>query len=189
MFTAARVLAGTVMAGIALTALGACSSAHHPDLRAAEPPVAHAAAQPPVASTVPQASAAATVAAPKQSITTSLLSTQERSPMPSLSTVPPAPNGFGEACTPAALLAYVRTQHGPATGFGEVKIDNCVGGYARLYAKANPDPTGQRPAGDQFFLQYTGGHWATLARGAAIDCGDAVPVLAQACAVFDAATR
>jgi hypothetical protein len=182
--TAARVLAGTVMAGIALTTLGACAQGHHPELAATEPPAAHATGLPSSIPTDP-VSAPATTAPATQSAQATQSVPSGPPPQPSLSAAPAAPAGFTEACTPAALLAYVKTQQGPSTGFGEVKVYACAGGYGRLYAKANPATSGDQPDGDQFFLQYSDGHWTTLARGAAINCGDGMPALAQACAVLE----
>ncbi|MFF5234544.1 hypothetical protein [Dactylosporangium sp. NPDC000521] len=201
LLTTARVLAGTVTAGLVLTALGACSQAHHSDpaatrpaaavttMAAAAPTTPAAAPQQPATGTPPAAQSAPARSAPAQGVPPAQGDPLAPAPQPSLSALPAAPAGFTEACAPAALLAYVRTQPGPVTGFGEVKVYACVGGYARLYAKASPAPSGERPDGDQFFLQYSHGQWRTLARGAGLGCGDGTAEIAQACAVLDFAAR
>jgi hypothetical protein len=199
MLTAARALAGTVLAGLALAALGGCSQGHQPGRTAAEPPVSPVSGRPSIPTSsgaVPASPTAAsrTTATNATAVATGAPARQkaaaqrvplEPAALPSLSAVPAVPAGFTEACAPAALLAYVNTQDGPATGFGQVTVYDCVGGYARLHARANPAPSGEQPEGDQFFLRYGDGRWKTLARGVGIGCGDRLAVLAQACAVLD----
>ncbi|WP_203853017.1 hypothetical protein [Dactylosporangium siamense] len=92
----------------------------------------------------------------------------------------PVPSTFAQACTPAALLAFVRSQSGgPPGGFTKVEVYNCVDTFARLYAGDEHDN------GDQFFLQFVENRWQVLAHGLSIDCGDAKPQLIEACSAFE----
>jgi hypothetical protein len=93
---------------------------------------------------------------------------------------------FAAACKPESLLAYVNTQpNRPDGNYSSVKAYQCISGYARLYAA--PKQGMPAEAGQQFFLQYTGGTWTVLKTGLGVDCGDGAPEIKDACAVFDAA--
>jgi hypothetical protein len=93
---------------------------------------------------------------------------------------------FAAACTPNELLAFVNTQaKKPEGGYRRVKIYNCVAPYTRIYA--GPKEGMPDEAGEQFFLQYTGGTWTVLKTGLGVDCGDNAPETRAACAAFEAA--
>ena len=152
-----RSLAGTAAA---LALLAGCASHTTPAAAPASPPATQPSVQPSTGVTATAASAPAAAQ-------------------------PAGPLTFEQACAPAELLAFVRTQADkPPTGFKEVKVYNCVKNYARLYAAPNPDA--QHPVdGDQFFLKFNAGQWQVLARGLSIDCGDNKPQLVDACAAFE----
>jgi hypothetical protein len=97
-----------------------------------------------------------------------------------------AGRAFAAACTPDELLAFVNTQaNKPEGGYRRVEIYNCVAPYARIYA--GPKEGMPDTAGEQFFLQYTGGTWTVLKTGLGVDCGDNAPETRAACAAFLAA--
>lgn len=97
----------------------------------------------------------------------------------------PAEIALADACNQEVLRSSVQgLAPDMTTGVGRVKVYYCVKGFARLSAVPNLDAKGQQPGYDQFFLQFTAGHWHVLVRGVGIDCGDGDPKLAEACAAF-----
>ncbi len=118
--------------------------------------------------------------------------TRENQPQPAntrptvAATNAPAGGAISAECGADVLRASVQALAPDlTTGVQQVKIYNCVSGYARLYATPNPAPNGTKLEGDQFFLQFSGGQWHILVRGAGVDCGDSNPKLVEACAAFD----
>lgn len=105
-------------------------------------------------------------------------------PRPS-QTTEPAGIPLASACNQDTLLSSIRRlATDMTTGVQRIKVYNCIDGYARLYAVPNLDANGSQPGGDQFFLQFSKGQWQVIIRGDAIDCGDGIPKLVQACAAF-----
>jgi hypothetical protein len=115
--------------------------------------------------------------------------TPSRTPSSDRPSPPPSASprlAFAAACTPDELLAFVNTQaKKPEGGYRRVKIYNCVAPYARIYA--GPKEGMPDEAGEQFFLQYTGGTWTVLKTGLGVDCGDNAPETRAACAAFETA--
>lgn len=170
--------AGLLLAVTGLAAAAGCStpSTPAPGPTSAPPNAAARQAGPP-ATTAPATTPPAATPAPPGPASAG-------TPPAAASPTPVPPNAGAaltadQACTPEALLAFVRTQPGSPTGFKEVKVYNCAKNFARLYAVPNPGGNG-----DQFFLKFGGGTWSVLAHGTGIDCGDERPLLAEACASF-----
>ncbi len=174
-----RILGLAVLAAASLCLVG-CAGSSHPraatGAASATPQTGTAAsvtgtpAQPPGA--LPSGTAAATTSA-----TTKPAGTASSDGQSSVSS--------GSPCDQQVLLSYIRTQAtNLPTGVEQVKIYNCVKGFARLYAVPNLNASGARPDGNEFFLQYTAGQWRVLASGNSLDCGDNNPSVTEACAAF-----
>lgn len=172
-------IAGLAVASASLCALAACGSSTDTSASGTQPhtPAIAASPLPSILATTPGSGPAA--------LPTNQPATRGTH-APAAATGRPAGDASSAECAPEALRASVQALAPDlTTGVRQVKVYNCVSGFARLYATPNPAPNGSQPEGDQFFLQFAAGQWHLLVRGAGVDCGDNNPKLAEACAAFD----
>lgn len=77
-------------------------------------------------------------------------------------------------CTASDLLSAVRAQVDIAEPmvFDAVSIQECGGGYARVYAQPGNVPAGSNVDSEQVFLRYEQHEWIVIASGTGITCSD-----------------